>query len=410
MQKFIRSAVLIAILIGVAVLGVTTALKARTPPKIEKRAEPTLLVRTVSPVRQTRRPALFLIGKVEAEDQATLTAPIEADVLDIAVREGDYFPKNKSLVQIDTRDLRYTTIAQQAQIDELQAQLNSIQRNRNADRQRRDEMARLLELAEKDYARNQHLFEEKVLPLKQLEQSEQALRARQSEFTVIANQVADYDTQQQRVEAQMAATEAQQAQTRLLIERARLRAPFAGRVIKVHTAVGARTPRGAALIEIFDPAQLRLRVAVAQRYAAAVKQGEVQTIIEHNGAAVTLAYTGIEPRVETGDSSINTFFGLPSGDWLLGAVYDVVVELPPIEEVIALPIEAIYNDRFIYRVNDELRAEAVSCERIGLTAGNGKKNVQVLMRCRDLRDNARVVADQLPNLLDGVLLKVIESD
>lgn len=408
MKVFLRSAVLIAVLVGIAILGITTAISSRTPPKVEKRAEPTLSVRTLQLLRQTYRPALFLVGRVEAQDYATINAPIEADVTRIAVREGGYFKKNQQLLFIDKRELEYTAATQQAQLDELGAQVDSIARNRRADRRRLMEVARLLDLSRTDHERNTLLFEQKVLPLRQLEQSEQTLLARQSEYTAMQNQVADYDTQERRLQAQIAATQAQLQQTQLLAERAALRAPFAGRVARVHTAVGDRPGRGAPLLDIFDPSQLRLRVAIAQRYAAAIKSGEVFAIVEEDAAQLTLAHAGIEPRVEAGNSSIDTFFALPEGDWVLGAVRDVVVELPPMEDVVAAPIDAIYNDKFIYRIGADSRAESVECERLGLVRGDGGQ-VRILVQCPALRDGDRIVADQLPNLLNGVLLKVIDS-
>ena len=407
MHLFARSAIIIIILISAALIGINIALKARTPPKVEKRAEPLLSVRTAHLPLQERRPALFLIGKVEALDYTTINAPIESDVLKITMREGEYFPKNKQLIHIDQRELEYTAAAEQARLDELNAQLQSIYRNRGADAQRLIEAERLLALAKKDYKRNQTLFEEKVLSLKQLEQSEQALVARQSEYTAMENQVADYDTQEKRFQAQIDAARAQLKQTHLLIERAKLRAPFAGRVAKIHTSVGARPPRGAALLDIFDPSQLRLRVAVAQRYASAIKEGNVRGILQDNDLQLTLAYAGIEPRVEEGNSSVDTLFSLPRGNWVLGAVRDIVLELPPVSMAAAAPVDSIYNDRFIYRVDSDSRAEAIPCDRLGLTRGENTQAVQVLITCETLQGNDNIIIDQLPNLLNGVLLKII---
>ena len=408
MKLFVRSAVIMVILVAVAVWGVMAAFDARVPPKVEKRAEPTLSVRTIQLQRQEYRPSLFLIGRVEARDYATLNASIEANILNIRVREGDTFPKGKQLINVDQRELQYTIAGQQAAVDELNAQYASLQRNRIADTQRLSEVSRLLELTQKDYERSQQLFEKQVLPAKQLEQSEQALLSRQLEFTVMQNQVADYDTQQLRLNAQINATNAQQEQTELLLERAQYSAPFAGRVAKVHTAIGARPARGAPLLSIFNPSHLRLRVAVAQRYAAAIKSGKVQAIINSNGNSLTLAYVGLEPQVEAGNSSIDTFFALPRGDWVLGAVHDVMLELTPVNSA-AVPIDAIYNDEYIYRLDAESRAEAVACQRIGL-ARSDAENLQVLVTCPTLQEGDRVVIDQLPNLLNGVLLKVINSN
>lgn len=411
LNRFVRSFVLVAVLIGVAVGGFSWAVAARTPPKVEKKAEPTVTARTVALRRETRRPVLFLIGRVEARDYATMNAPIEADVQRIAAREGEYFRQGERLVEMDLRELELNAAAQAARVAEIAAQSESVVRNRAADESRLAETERQVELAERDYARNQSLFEKKVLSLRQLEQSEQTRLARQSELTAMSNAVADYETQQRRLDAQRAVAEANLEQMRLLMNRAELRAPFAGRVARVHAAVGARPARGTPLLEIFNPARLRLRVAIAQRYAAAVKGGALFAEVDDaDGGRITLAFAGLEPRVEAGNSSLEAFFSLPRGDWVLGAVHDVVVALPPVTAVAAAPVDAIYNDRFVYRVNAESRAESVGCARVGLTRGDAAGEVLALVDCPALADGDAVVADQLPNLLSGVLLNIIDAD
>ena len=63
----------------------------------------------------------------------------------------------------------------------------------------------------------------------------------------------------------------------------------------------------------------------------------------------------------------------------------------------------------MYRVNGEGRAQAVECERLGLARLD--ERVGVLLDCPELgaAEAAEIVVDQLPNLLDGVKLKIVDS-
>ena len=123
--------------------------------------------------------------------------------------------------------------------------------------------------------------------------------------------------------------------------------------------------RGARLCWIFlIRPRLRLRVAVPQRYIGAVRgDREIDAILE--GRGLTLSFAGLEPRVERGNSSIDVFFSLPWGDWVLGSVHDLVLELPPVESFVA-PTTRFITIIFCNRVNGEGRAQAVECERLGL--------------------------------------------
>ena len=404
---YFRSFVLIVALALAGGYGIKKALESRKPPPVKKQAEPELSVRVFQPSRIERRPVLFLIGEVEAIDYASVTSPVEADVQDIRAREGDYFSADSRLVRLDLREQELDLSAQKASLADLRSQLESVRRNRAADGKRLTEMRRLLELAESEHARNRSLVEKEVMAASKLEASEKALLQRQLEFIDLENRVSDYDTQTNRLWSQIRSAQARVEKMELSLEQGAIRAPFDGRVAQVHTAVGARVSRGAALLDIFNPSRLRLRVAVPQRYIGAVRgDREIDAVLE--GRGLTLSFAGLEPRVERGNSSIDVFFSLPWGDWVLGSVHDLVLELPPVESFVA-PTDAIYNDNFLYRVNGEGRAQAVECERLGLARLD--ERVGVLLDCPELdaAEAAEIVVDQLPNLLDGVKLKIVDS-
>ena len=400
-----RSALIIIVLISVAIGGVMLAVSSRQPPKVEKRAEPVLAVKTLHPQFGEYAPVLFLIGKIEARDYVTLTAPAEADILKINFYEGDFFRANQQLLLFDNRDLILTAKQQQANLTQLQTNLTALTRNRINDKKRLQETERLLQLAEIDHKRNQSLMAQGVISDVQLETTQKALLRQRLEKTAVANAVADYDTQLQSVQAGILAAKAALSQTQLLIDRAEMPAPFTGRVVRVHTAVGARPARGTPLFDIFDPSNLRLRVAMPQRHVAAVKaQENLFAILSDNTTTLTLSAAGLEPHIETGNSGINTFFNLPAGDWIPGALYDVAVQLPKID-AIPIPADALYNDKFIYRINADNRAESLNCEPRGWVQNDGR--LDVLTTCPLLQPTDSIIANHLPNLLSGVKVTVV---
>ena len=376
--------------------------KKQPPPT--KNAEPVSLVRAHTVDIKPRKPLLFLIGDVEARDYAALTAPVEAPVLGLTAREGERFAKGRRLVTFDLREQELSVRTQETAIAGLRLQITALRRNRAADQNRLSEMKKLLALAESDYARNTDLFAKNVVTRARMETAEQALGQRRLDFVALENQVANYANEISRLEQQLAAARVQLEQVLLLIERGEMRAPFAGRVARVHTAVGARPNRGAPLLDIFDPARLRLRVALPQKHRAALGD-DLEVVLEENNRQMTLAFARLEPRVEPGDSSIDVFFRLPAGDWILGGVHDVVVRLPAEDGLLAMPPDAIYQDNFVYRIADDNRAYPIACQSVGIGRNHGK--TVSLMRCPQLKNGERIVANQLPNLIGSALVSVV---
>ena len=256
-----------------------------------------------------RRPLLFLIGKVEAPDYAVLTAPVEAAVLKLPLVEGDYFPAGRQLLRFDLREQQQAIKQQEAASKEIRLNIVAIARNRAADNRRLQDMRRLTELAEKNYKRSESLLAADVVTRAAVERDEQIFRAKRQELESLQNRVADYLTQKKSLEARLQGTEAKVEQTRLLIERAKMLAPFAGRVAKVHAARGQRATPGEKLMEIYDPAYLRLRTSLPQRFAALANK-DMHALLNVD-TAVTAAFSGMEPRVAAGNSGLDVFFACP---------------------------------------------------------------------------------------------------
>ena len=412
MISLLVAGAVLAIFIGIAVAIVA----AKPKPGKAKVRETYFSVRTVKASIAPVRPSVLLVGEVEARDSAVLTAPIEAEVLNIPYREGRTFKKNARLMQLDLREQQLQAESQGTMVESTRLRLLALRRNRHSDKQRLHEMSRLLELAKNDYARNVTLHRQNLVARAQIESSEQALAQRRLDYVALQNQVANYDTEEQQLQQQMVAAEAALAQINLLIERGEMRAPFAGRVAKVYASTGARPIRGTPLLDIFNPHTARLRALVPNRYAPILlraqatknnAQHSVQALLlaEELDTAKDLALAHVSPRAESGQGGIEVFFTLPKGDWVLGATYEFELLLPPIPDALSLPIDSVYAQSRVYKVDADNRAQALQCERLGLSRQNGK--TQALMRCPQASSGDSIIATQLPGLAEGSKVRII---
>ncbi|MGI9338182.1 MAG: efflux RND transporter periplasmic adaptor subunit [Gammaproteobacteria bacterium] len=404
MPAWLRSLLVAVVLLAMAAAAMKFAFDSR------EKSEPAAEVETVTAVRAMmvspapRRPLLFLPGEVRARDYAVLTAPLSADVLKVSVVEGDYVAAGRRLLVFDLREFDLTRRRQQADMTEIELRLDALRRDKKSDAANLEDTARLLQLAEKNYLRNKELLGGGAVSEVQTESSEQAYRQRRLEYAQMQNQLANYETREKTAQAQMERAKAQLAQTDLLIERGRLLSPFAGRIARIHTAAGQRPAAGAPLLEIFNPKKMRLRIALPQRHAAGAGDS-LLAVLRRADAHLTLAFDGMEPRVDDG-GSVDVFFALPGGDWVVGATHEIRLELPPQENLIAVPVDAIYNDDRIYRIGEDGRTNAEFCRRAGL--GLDGDETAALLSCPGLTGESRIVANQLPQLANRAKVEVIE--
>ena len=378
----------------------------KPPPQIAEQRENVFSVRATPAQIGATHPSVLLTGEAEARDYAILAAPVDAEILSIAAREGDTFAANQQLIRLDLRDQQLQARAQQTAVETVKLQIATLAKNRTADTLRLAEMQKLLALASRDYARNITLNTKNLVTQTQIESAEQSVRQRRQELIALQNQVDNYALEEQLLQQQLSAAEVALAQAQLIIERGEMRAPFAGKVAKIHTSIGASAVRGTQLLEIYNPNSVRLRTLVPNRYVAALRgAAQSQAILRDNGILLSLA--NISPRTKAGQGSVEAFFELPPGDWVLGATFEFQLQLPAVTAAVALPFDSIYSESRIYTIDGDNRARGVECERLGVS--RQQNDIFALLRCPQITDGDLIIITQLPDLSDGAKVKIINA-
>ena len=390
------------LLIFFAVIA-TIIIKSKPEPKTADLRENVFAVRAHTATIGSVRPSAILTGAAQARDYAVLTAPVEAEVLNIVVREGDSFAAGRRLVQLDLREQQFQAQARQTAVETAKLRITALSQNRNADILRLAETRNLLDLAENDYKRNVTLQTKNLVTRTQIENAETAVSQRRSELVALKNRVDNYPTEEKLLQQELAAAEVALAQANLLIERGEMRAPFAGKVSRVHASAGSVPARGAALMEIFNPKNVRLRALVPNRHVQALQGGDARAVLS-TGAA-TLALANVSPRAEAGQGSVEAFFELPSGDWVLGATFEFQLQLPALNDALELPFDSLYAESQIYKIDEEKRARGVRCERLGVSRKDA--GIFALLRCPDINEGDLIIATQRPGLAEGAKVRVI---
>ncbi len=172
------------------------------------------------------RPSAAYDGVVEALRQTVIAAQVSGAVVQLAVKAGDRVRAGQVLLRIDARAADQTAAAGDAQVRAARA---------------------AQEVAAKEYARQQQLFAQQFISQAALDRA-----------------TAEHQAAQAQVAAQLAQAGVARTQTGQYV----VQAPYAGIVAQVPVALGDMALPGRALVEMYDPASLRVTASIPQSVAA----------------------------------------------------------------------------------------------------------------------------------------------
>ncbi len=212
-------------------------------------------------------------GVVEAVRQTVVAAQVAGAVTALEVKAGDSVKAGQLLARIDARVAEQTASASDAQLLSAQAQLD---------------------VASKDYERQQQLFKKEYISQAALDRAESQFKAAQ---------------------AQAAALRAQAGATRSQSGLHVVRAPYAGVVAEVPVTLGDMALPGRPLVTLYEPGALRVTAAVPQ---TAVAEPLVGAKVELPGLPadrrwVVPAQSQVLPTVDAGTHTVQLRLALPTG-------------------------------------------------------------------------------------------------
>lgn len=171
-------------------------------------------------------------GVVEAVRQTVVSAQVPGAVVAIEVKVGDVVKAGQVLARIDARAAEQTVAASDAQVQSARA---------------------TLEVATKEFERQKQLFERNYTSQAALERAEAQFKATQAQ-----------------VAAQLAQSGVARAQSGFFV----VKSPYGGVISEVPITLGDMAMPGRALATLYDPAAMRVTVAVPQTDLARIATGK----------------------------------------------------------------------------------------------------------------------------------------
>lgn len=212
-------------------------------------------------------------GVVEAVRQTVVAAQVPGAVVQLEVKAGDRVKAGQLLLRLDARAADQGAAASDAQVQAARASLDA---------------------ATREYERQKQLHQKKYI-------SQAALDRAESDFKAARAQA----------DAQIAQAAAARTQTGFHV----VRAPYAGVVAEVPVALGDMAMPGRALVTVYDPAALRVAVALPQSVAARFAAGgalRVEIPGAPAGGALTPQRVQLLPTADAATHTVTLRADLPT--------------------------------------------------------------------------------------------------
>lgn len=232
-------------------------------------------LKTVAAVAASATSTSAFDGVVEAVRQTVVAAQVPGAVVQLDAKVGDRVKAGQVLLRLDARAAEQNATASDAQVQAARA---------------------ALELAKKDFERQQRLFQKNYISQAAMERAD-----------------AVYASAQAQTSALLAQAGASRTQSGYHI----VRAPFAGVVSEVPVSLGDMAMPGRALLTLYDPAVLRVTAAVPQSVLGQL-QADPKLRIELPGlpaasAWVSPAKVQLLPTVDAATHTVQLRAELPAG-------------------------------------------------------------------------------------------------
>ncbi len=304
------------------------------PPGMGDDAEPVVSVETVVVEQGEFQVTGDYAGEIRSEEMVELSADVAGRVIEMHVNVGDQVEEGDLIAKIDDRNLRQS-------VRELEASVRVSEANL-------EEAKVELENLESELRRKRPLFEREMIPEREIEELERALRSAEQRIAV--------------AQATIEQRNAQLASVGEDLGRTQVRAPFDGVIGARQVERGSHVSPGQPLVTLVDDRELYLTVRVPERQAPRV--GTQTPVTIRIGATGSVAMGGEIHRIAPVlDSSTRTLRvdirpeGSSEFQVRPGMYARVSLELGRADDAVTVDNQAVQRsadgEHYLWRVRDD---------------------------------------------------------
>ncbi|PID42874.1 MAG: RND transporter [Proteobacteria bacterium] len=410
-----RKAFLIVLVIVCATVALLAALKAARPepPKGQKK-EQSWGVQTLTVKPESLSPQLRLLGTVQSPYTSGLKAAVSADIKTVTAREGLRVAKGDLLMTLDDQEAQIALIQRKADIADIKAQLSAETFRYQQDKISLKNEQALVDLARRAVQRQSKLKKARVSSESKIDQAKQALQ--RQELSLQSRQLAiqNHANRVSQLEARLERAQAQFDLARIDLQRVEVKAPFPGVVTDVYRSPGERVRTGDLLLNIYDRDNIEVIAQLPNREINAIVSAldsadTLEASAQGFGQPVRLRLERLAGQINKGAGGANGIFSVigSNPNLMVGQTLNVLLELPKIDNVVAIPVSALYGADRIYQVVDN-RLKSIRVTRKGTRFDQGVQ--RLLVQSDDIKPGARIITTQLPSAINGLKVSVRKAE
>jgi len=370
-------------------------------------------VETITVEPQSLSPTLTLYGQVETPDLLKASAPKDGQVDQVLVREGALISRGQLLLTLDSRDFELATIQKEAQVEELEAMIESEElRHANDQRAVKHEQS-LVNLSESAVTRAKKLIIKNLVSKAALDQAYQDLKRQVLTLDERKLSLNDHYARLKQLEARHRKAQAELATTRIDLERSRIHAPFDGFVSEINVASGERVNTNLTLLVMYPSNTLEVRALIPTPYQAELQQAlargiRLQTRALYADTVITLELDRFS--AEASSKGLDALFLITESSDLLRLGNNLVLSLsrPAHANSVAIPQTALYGHDKIYRL-DGGRMQRIHVTNLGDFVQPSGSTLLVISS-PILSKGDRIVTTHLPNAVNGLRVEARNVD
>ena len=413
-EKLVHFRVLGITIVGSSILLAIVVVALGPDAEPQARTEKAWPVSTMVAAPAELQPMLVAYGKVESRQIASLTTSVTAPVENVYASEGSWVNKGQLLVQLDDQELKLALVVANAEFKKKLAQLEKAKSDftlsQNITAHHRD----LKSIADAKLERYLDLYKTKmvsdaILDEVRREASERAITLERhlAELRTFPNVIDQHEAALAEGEARVRRAEMDLAQTAI-------ESPFSGRVIETLVAAGDRVYPGHKILRVADYTQLEVRASIQSDIGSVLRQkiadGVSVLAFGHlDDQVIEFSLARLSGDVKVGQSGLDAFFTPVLNTTLdIGRVINLSVTLPAERGVIALPVQSIYENDRVYKIDQSNRLLGVRVKKVGDHL-DIDGNFRLLVRSVDIKAGDTLVTTQLPRAISGLLVDPVDT-
>lgn len=370
-RKVVVSLALILGFLGIGSFFAATLVKyQKTAEKVERVEKPLPVHATTLTLRTMPEP-LVGFGTARADVEATLTAEVGGEVIEIAetFKPGAPVRAGQLLIRINEADYR----EQLHKVENLLAADDATLRRLDVDEENLKTLISIataeLAIADREHRRMSRLHEQDAAASREFDVAESAWNAARRALQTLERELAMIGPSRAATEANKSAHEADLALARLALDRTRIEAPFDGEIVSVHCERGELLMPGQPIVRLLDPRLIEVPIRLPAASRPRISQGARATLSQDSLPGV--AWTGQVVRISpVADQMTRTFELYVEVDNAAqvhplspGSFLRAQMEGDPLHDILAVPRGAIRDDRVFVAVDGKARPRRVTVER-----------------------------------------------